>query len=160
MVGGDFTEKVYSYQERKTLTFIFLGIVLLFLFLLFLAGRAAMGAAPPFVEIPINIFVIILPVLAVVAFLYPFVIYPYFAIREIIIGKDGVILKRKIKLITIQKVTDFEIRKAPIGGRVTGIVIKGLAPDGSKVRKILMKQGDVGKKWEEFKADLQKIKSK
>jgi hypothetical protein len=136
------------------------GIGFLFLFLLFLAGRAAMGPAPWLMTLIFNLFVVISPVLAVVAFLYPFVIYPYFAIREIIIGKDGVILKRKIKPITIQKVTDFEIRKAPIGGRVTGITINGLAPDGSKVRKILMKQGDVGKKWEEFKADLQKIKSK
>ncbi len=155
-------EKVYSYQERKPLTFILIGIGLLFLFLLFLAGRAAMGSAPSFIEIVMNIFVIILPVLAVIAFLYPFALYPYFAIREIDLGKQGILFKRRFRPITIKKVTDLSVHKAPLGEREKSITVTGLAPDGRKVRKTLMRElgGDVGKRWEEFKKDLQKIKSK
>ncbi len=155
-------EKTYSYQERKLLFYIFMGIFFLFSFLLFLAARAAMGSGPFLIEIGMNTFVIILPVLAAVAFIYPFVVYPYTAIREIVFSKEGILLKRKFRPITIKKVTGLDIHKAPIGGREKSITITGLAPDGRKIRKTIMRPfgGDVGKKWEEFKKDLQEIKSK
>lgn len=153
-------EKVYSYQKRKPLTFILIGIGLLFLFLLFLAARAAMGSAPSFVTLVMNIFVVVLPVLAIIALLYPFTLYQRFAIREIVLSEDGVLLKRGFRPIIIQKVTDLSVRKAPIGGKKVGATITGLTPDGKRVRKTLARTGDVDKRWEEFKKDLQKIKSK
>jgi hypothetical protein len=117
-----------------------------------------MGSAPFLTEIAINIFVIILPVLAVVAFIYPFVIYPYFAIREIVFSKNGMLLKRGFRPITIQKITDLKTRT--FRGKEVNITITGLAPDGRKVRKRLVRKSTgVDKRWEEFKADLQKIKS-
>lgn len=132
---------------------------MLFLFFIFLVMRASMGSAPFLTEIVINIFVIILPVLAVVAFLYPFVIYPYFAFREIVFSKNGMLLKRGFRPITIQKITDLKTRT--FRGKEVNIAITGLAPDGRKVRKRLMRKSTgVNKRWEEFKADLQKIKSK
>ena len=155
-------EKVYSYQERKPLTYIFEGIVLLFLFLLFLAARRAMGSGPFLIEMGMNAFMVILPVLAILAFIYPFAVYPYTAIREIVFSEEGILLKRKLQSIAIKEVTDLDIHKAPIGGREKSITITGLAPDGRKIRKTIMRPlgGDVGRKWEEFKKDLQEIKSK
>lgn len=153
-------EKVYPYEERKPVRWISLGIGLLFLFLLFLAGRAAMGPAPLFMTIVMNIFVVILPVFAIIGLLYPFVLYQHFAIREIVFRKDGMFFKRGFRPITIQKVTDLNIRK--FREKEINITITGLAPDGKKVRKTLARKGggDVNKRWEEFKKDLQKIKSK
>ena len=153
-------EKVYRYQERKSFTFISMGIVLLFLFLLFLAGRAAMGSGPWHMTLVIDIFTIILPVLAIVSFIYPTIFYPRFAIQETVFSKDGVILKRGLKPITIKKITDLSARK--FRGKEVNITITGLGPDGEKVRKTLVRKGggDVEKRWDEFKEDLQKIKSK
>jgi len=153
-------EKVYPYQERKLLTFISTGIVLLFLFLLFFVMREAMGPAPWYITLVTDIFTIILPVLAIISFVYPSILYPRFAIREIVFSKDGVILNRGHRPITIQKITDLSTRK--FRGKEVNITITGLAPDGGKVRKTLVRKGggDVEKRWDEFKEDLQKIKSK
>jgi len=137
-----------------------MGIALLFLFLLFLAGRAAMGPAPWYIASVMDIFTIVLPVLAIVSFTYPYILYPRFAIREIVFSKEGVILKRGLRPITIKKITDLSARK--FRGKEVNITITGLGPDGGKVRKTLVRKGggDVEKRWDEFKEDLQKIKSK
>ena len=118
-----------------------------------------MGPAPWLMTLIFNLFVVISPVLAVVAFLYPFVIYSYSAIREIVFSKNGMLLKRGFRPITIQKITDLKTRK--FMGKEVNITITGLAPDGRKARKTLVRKSTgVDKRWEEFKADLQKIKSK
>lgn len=154
-----YMEKVYLYQERKILGYMLMGILSLFVALLFFVMRASMGPTPSLTEMVINIFVVILPVCAVVAFLYPFVIYPYFGVREIVFSKNGMLLKRGFRPITIQKITDLKSRT--FRGKEVNITITGLAPDGRKVRKTLARKSTgVDKRWEEFKADLQKIKSK
>jgi len=79
-------------------------------------------------------------------------------IAEIVFSKDGVLFNRRFRSFTIRKVTDLKIFK--IRGRETKITITGLAPDGGEVRKTIARTGGVGKRWEEFKGDLQKIKSK
>jgi hypothetical protein len=151
-------EKVYPYQKKNVLGFVLMGIFCLFVFLLFLAGKAAMGPAPPFETMVMNFFVVILPICAIISFLCPFVMYPYFVIREIVIGENGVSLKRGSRPIIIQKITDLKTRK--FRGKDVNITITGLTPDGRKVRKRLARKGggDVDKRWEEFKSDLQKLK--
>lgn len=156
----DYLEKVYHYQGRKSLTFISLGIALLFLFLLFFVMRKAMAPAPWHMALVMDIFTIILPVLAIIAFTYPPILYPYFAMQEVVFSEGGVVLKRGHRSITIQKITDLSTRK--FRGKEVSITITGLGPDGEKVRKTLVRKsgGDVEKRWDEFKEDLQKLKSK
>ncbi len=122
--------------------------------------REAMGPAPLYTTLVMDIFTIILPVLAIISFMYPAILYPRLAIREIVFSKGGVILNRGHRPITIQKITDVSTRK--FRGNEVNITITGLRPDGKKVRKTLVKKsgGDVEKRWDEFKEDLQKIKSK
>jgi len=153
-------EKVYAYEKRHPLRWILLGIVSLFLFVLFLAGRAAMGPAPLFMTLTMNIMVIILPVAGVLCLLFPFVLYPILATREIVISEEGVTFKRGSRPITIQRITDLRIRK--FRGRDNSLTITGLTPDGREVSKTLARLGgeDVGKRWEEFKEDLRKLESK
>ena len=153
-------EKVYHYQEKKSFTFISLGIALLLLFLLFFVMREAMGPAPWYMTVVMDIFTIILPVLAIISFTYPSILYPYFAIQEVVFSKGGVVLNRGHRSITIQKITDLSTRK--FRGKEVSVTITGLGPDGEKVRKTLVRKsgGDVEKRWDEFKGDLQKIRSK
>jgi hypothetical protein len=79
-------------------------------------------------------------------------------IEEIVFSKDGVSFKRRFRSFTIQKITDLEILKSR--GKERGLRITGFTHEGKKIRKALAREGDVKKKWEEFKKDLQKIKSK
>ena len=153
-------EKVYPYQERKLFAFISTGIVLLFLFLLFFVMREAMGPAPWYITLVTDIFTIILPVLAIISFVYPAILYSRFVIREIVISKGGISFKRGARPITIQKVTDLDVRK--FRGKEVNLKITGLTPDGRKIHKRIVRKGggDVEKRWDEFKGDLQKIKSK
>ena len=151
-------EKVYSYEKRKWIFWIPLGILFLFLFLLFLAGRAAMGAAPLYATILMNFVVIMCIVYAIIFLLYPFVLYPLVAIREIVFSEEGIFFKRGFRPITIQKITDLKVVKIIFGKKERGLKIVGLTPDGKKVRRPISRvlDGDVDKRWEEFKKDLQK----
>lgn len=118
-----------------------------------------MGSAPLLMTLVWNFFVIILPVLAILLLLSPALVT-----TEIVLSKEGVFFKRRLRPITIQKITDLEVVK--FGGRkvkvmgVEGLKITGLTPTGKKFHKTIGKTGDLGKRWEEFKKDLQKIKSK
>ncbi len=151
--------KVYAYEERHPLGWILLGIVSLFSFVLFFVGRAAMGPAPLFMTITMNVFVIILPVIGGVCLLFPFVFYPVLATREIVFSEEGITFRRGFRPITIQKITGLKIRK--FRGRENSLTITGLTPDGRQVRKTLARvgAGDVGRKWEEFKQDIQEFES-
>lgn len=84
---------------------------------------------------------------------------PLLFVTEIVIGKEGLLFKRRFRPVTIRKVTDLKIRE--FRGKETQITIMGLTPEGKKVRKKIARTGggDVGKRWEEFKVGLQKIKS-
>lgn len=135
------------------------GIACLLLFFFFFVMREAMGAAPPLIALVMDIFVIFLPVLAILAFLYPFTIYRYTATKEIVFTKNGVLLKRGFRPVTIQKITDLKVRT--FRGKEVSATITGLTPEGTKVRKTLgCKRTGLEKRWEEFKADLRKIKTK
>ena len=146
-------EKVYPYEKRKWIYWISLGILNLFLFLGFLAGRAAMGPAPLFVTLFFDISVIILPVCAIICLLIPFVLYPLVVTREIVLSKEGVTFKRGFRPITIQKITDLKV--VEFLKKERGLKIVGLTPDGKEVRMIVSRIL-VGERWEEFKTDLQK----
>lgn len=78
-------------------------------------------------------------------------------IEKIVFDGRSMVLQRKFRPITINKITDLETLRR---GGVEGLKITGSTPDGRKVRKNVWEEGDVGKRWAEFKADLQKIKSK
>lgn len=149
------TEKVYPYQKMSFAKIVFMEIVIWFLFMLFLAGNTAMGPAPLLMTLVMNFFVIILPVLAILLLLFPVLVT-----TEIVLSRKGVFFKRRFRPITIRKVTDLKIRK--FRGREANITITGLTPGGREIRKRITRTGggDVGKRWEEFKKDLQKIKSK
>lgn len=127
--------------------------------MLFIAGRAAMGSAPLLMTLVWNFFVVILPVLAILLLLSPALVT-----TEIVISKGGVFFKRRLRPITIQKITDLEVVK--FGGRKVkvmgeeGLKITGLTPAGKKFHKTIGKTGDLSKRWEEFKGDLRKIRSK
>jgi len=101
------------------------------------------------------LFLIICPVLAILLLLSPMIIT-----TEIVISEKGVLFKRRFRPITIRKVTGLKTRE--FRGKEVQITITGLTPEGKEVRKRIARAGgnDVGKRWEEFKADLQKIKSK
>jgi len=87
---------------------------------------------------------------AVIMFLTPVI---GLNIREIVIGKEGVIFNRRFRPIVMQKITDVEEKRNVL--RLTGTT-----PEGKTVRKPIGR-GDIGKKkWDEFKEDIQKIKSK
>lgn len=149
------TEKVYSYQKMSFVKIAFGEIAIWFLFLLFLAGRAAMGSAPLLMTLIFDLFVIILPVLAIILLLSPVVLT-----TEIVLSKEGVCFKRRFRPITIRKVTDLKVRE--FRGKEINITAKGLTPEGREARKRIVRKGggDVEKRWEEFKGDLRKIKSK
>jgi len=153
-------DKVYAYEERHPLRWILMGIVCLFLFVPFLAGRAAMGPAPLFMTIFMNVMVIILPVMAALCLLVPFVFYPILITKEIVFSEEGITFRRGFRPITIQKITSLKIRK--FRGRENSITITGLTPDGRQVRKTLarMGAGDVGRKWEEFTKDMREFESR
>lgn len=119
-----------------------------------------MGPAPWHMTLVMNIFTIILPVLAIIAFAYPSILYPYFAIQEVVFSEGGVVLNRGHRSITIQKITDLSTRK--FRGKEVNLKITGLTPDRRKIHKRIVRKGggDVEKRWDEFKEDLQKLKSK
>ena len=152
---GDVTEKVYSYQKMSA-TKIALGeIAVWFLFFLFYVMWVSMGPAPLLITLIFAIFLILYPILAIILLLSPLLF-----VTEIVLSKEGVLFKRRFWPITIRKVTDLKIRE--FRGKEVNITITGLTSEGKEIRKRIARigGGDVGKRWEEFKADLEKIKSK
>lgn len=118
-----------------------------------------MGPAPLFMTLIFDLFVIILPVLAILLLLSPALVT-----TEIVLSKEGVFFKRRLRPITIQKIIDLEVvkfrgRKVKVMGE-EGLKITGLTPAGKKFHKTIGKTGDLRNRWEEFKGDLRKIRSK
>ena len=118
-----------------------------------------MGPAPLPMTLVMNFFVIIFPALAILLLLSPALVT-----TEIVISKEGVFFKRRLRPITIRKITNLEVikfrgKKVKVMGE-EGLKITGLTSAGKKIHKTIGKTGDVSKRWEEFKKDLQKIKSK
>ncbi len=80
-------------------------------------------------------------------------------VEKIVFDKEGVTFKRPLRPIILKAITDLEVRMSR--GKEIGLKVVGLAPDGKRIRTIrIMREGDVDKRWEEFKKDLQKIRSK
>ena len=77
-----------------------------------------------------------------------------YSVKEIVLSEEGIIFKRKSNPIVIQRVTDMrEVR----GGRV--VKLTGLTAEGKTVKKRVA-WSDVGReRWDEFKKDLEKVKS-
>jgi hypothetical protein len=73
---------------------------------------------------------------------------------EIVFTGEGIFFKSRLRPVTIQKITDLKVVKFLKKERSLKIV--GLTPDGKEVRRTIRKAGNVGKRWEEFKKDLQK----
>ena len=148
-------ETVYPYQKMSFVKIALGEIAIWFLFLLFLAGKVAMGSAPLLMTLIFDLFVIVLPVLAIILLLAPVLLT-----TEIVLSKEGVSFKRRFRPITIRKVTELKIGK--FRGKELNITITGLTPEGGAIRKRIARKGggEVEKRWEEFKGDLQKIKSK
>lgn len=148
-------EKVYSYQKMSAAKITLGEIAVWFLFFLFYVMWVSMGSAPLLVTLIFAIFLILYPILAIILLLSPLILT-----TEIVISNKGALFKRRFRPITIRKVTDLKIRE--FRGKEVNITITGLTPEGKKVRKRVVRTGggDVGKRWEEFKKDLQKIKSK
>lgn len=84
--------------------------------------------------------------------------FGYGLIKEIVFSKDGMILKRRFRPIIIQKITDLKVHET--GKKEVSLTVVGSTPEGKTIRKTIARTGNVGKRWEEFKKDLQKIKSK
>lgn len=80
-----------------------------------------------------------------------------FYIEKIVFDEGGMTFQRKFRPITIREITGLEIIKR---GGAEGLKITGLTPDDRKIRKNIWRGGGVGKRWEEFKDDLQKIRPK
>ena len=77
-----------------------------------------------------------------------------YSIREIVLSKEGVIFRRKRNPIVIQRITNV---KETRGGKI--LKLTGLTSEGKTVNKRVT-WSDVGRKrWDEFKKDLEKIKS-
>ena len=147
-------EKVYPYQKMSTAKIVLGEIAVWFLFFLFYVMWVSMGSAPSFITLIIALFLVLYPILAILLLLSPAILT-----TEIVISNKGVLFKRRFRPIVIQKVTDLKTRE--FRGKEVKITITGLTPEGGEVHKTLARTGsDVGKRWEEFKADLQKIKSK
>jgi len=81
-------------------------------------------------------------------------IFTGYSVKEIVLSKEGVVFRRKRNPIIIQRITG---AKEASGGRV--LKLTGITPEGKSVKK-RVSWSDVGRKrWQEFKQDLQKIKS-
>ena len=81
-------------------------------------------------------------------------IFTGYSVKEIVLSKEGVVFRRKRNPIIIQRITG---AKESSGGRV--LKLTGITPEGKSVKK-RVSWSDVGRKrWQEFKQDLQKIKS-
>ena len=130
--------------------------LVLILFPLVLSGLAWMFAlelvfASPLIWIPTVMAYIMALILTVV------LVRRYRTI-EIVFTDEGIFFKSRLRPVTIQKITDLEVVKFLKKERNLKIV--GLTPDGKEVRRSIVKIGNVGKRWEEFKEDLQKISSR
>ena len=121
--------------------------LVLFIFLAF-AGPLV-GATLPY----LGVFMLVLAwinLLLVIVLLLD--IFLGFTARKVILSEEGVIFKRRFRPIVIQKITDLKVVEK-------SLKIVGLTPDGKEVRKIIRRMGDVDKRWDEFKKDLERIKS-
>ncbi len=129
-------------------------IAVWFLFFLFYIMWVSMGSAPSFITLIIALFLVLYPILAIMLLLSPLILT-----TEIVISNKSVLFKRRFRPIVIQKVTDLKTRA--FRGKEVNITVTGLTPEGEEVRKKIARTGgDVGKRWDEFKAGLQKIKLK
>lgn len=85
---------------------------------------------------------------------YLIVIFTGYSVKETVLGDEGVVFRRKLNPIVIQRLTEV---KEISGGRV--LRLTGLTPEGKTVKK-RVSWADVGRnRWGEFKKDLEKIKS-
>jgi len=88
-----------------------------------------------------------------------FVVSPLAAlmnIEKVVLDKDGVTFQRRLRPITLPKITDLEVRMSK--RKEIGLKIVGLDMDG-KTRTIhIAREGEIHKRWDEFKEDLQKFK--
>ena len=81
-----------------------------------------------------------------------------FNTQEIVFDEKGVTFRRRIRTTTFRKITDLDVRMSR--GNEVGLKITGVDTDGETVRTIrFARQGEVHRRWDEFKKDLQKIKS-
>lgn len=136
-------QKVYLIRKSYIISLIFLAICLIFFSFLYLLGLSALILKYIWVFLPAVVVMCILGAL--------------FYIEKIVFDKEGMTFQRKFRPITIREITGLEIIKR---GGTEGLKITGLTPDGKKIRKNIWREGGVGKRWEEFKKDLQKIKLK
>jgi len=156
-------EKVYPYKEAWD----YIGIVVLCIItfvLCFWVRANAVKVVEWLVGIAFKSIVEILRILCLISsvlllavmIIFIFLLCLGFYYSEITFSKEGVTFRRRFRSITIQKITDLKVVKDIFGKKERGLKIVGLTPDGKVVRKIIGKRSDVGKRWEEFKTDLQK----
>ena len=140
--------KVYPLKRKRDSIGLAAICLVLFIFLAFVGPLV--GATLPYLGVVMLVLAWINLLLAIVSLLD---IFLGFTTRKVILSEEGVIFKRRFRPIIIQKITDLKVVEK-------SLKIVGLTPEGKEVRRIIRRMGDVGKRWEEFKKDLQKFESK
>jgi len=75
-------------------------------------------------------------------------------IKEISVSERGIFFRRRFRPFTIQNIHEIKEHKPMLRKKDVAITITGLTPEGRRTRVTIRRQGDVGKRWEEFKKDV------
>ena len=154
-------EKVYPYKQARD----YIGVVVVFTitFVLCFWVRAnavkvvewLVGIAFKNIVESLRIICLIFSVLLLaVMIIFIFMLCLGFYYSEITFSKEGVTFRRRFRPVTIQKITDLKVVK--YRKKEGSLKIVGLTPEGKAARVTIFRKGNVGKRWEEFKTDLQK----
>jgi hypothetical protein len=156
-------EKVYSHE--KAWEYIGAVVVCIITFVLCFWVRAnavkvvewLVGIAFKNIVESLRIICLIFSVLLLaVMIIFIFMLCLGFYYSEITFSKEGVTFRRRFRPITIQKITDLKVVKLGVFRKERSLKIVGLTPEGKAARVTIFRKGNVGKRWEEFKTDLQK----
>lgn len=139
-------EKVYTYVGVGTLLPLSIGMIGLSIIWWLIFGTSLILGALGYV-------CALLAVLLFLNIFFPFI--PHYSPRKIVINERGVILDRGPRSpIVIRKITSLKAKEKK--GRVVSLTVEGLTPDGRRVKKKFIKNGDLSKRMEEFNNDLKR----